>query len=108
MTPLGRKTLLAALPLLLVAVNLAVPGPADGSGAIFNGYNLSAVVSATVLIVAVALERPRPLLPWLLIAAAVLCWVTGDVVYDLVGGDPIVSLADAFYVPAYIALIVAC
>ena len=37
-----------------------------------------------------------------------LLWVIGDVVYDWVGGDPIVSFADAFYVPAYIALIVAC
>src|SRR6478672_7470976 len=108
MTPLARKTMFAALPLLLVVANLTVPGLADGSGAVLNGYNLSAVVSATVLIAAVAVGRPKPLLPWLLIAGAVLSWVIGDVVYSWVGGDPIVSLADAFYVPAYIALIVAC
>ena len=99
MTPLARKTMFAALPVVLVVAYVTVPGLADGGGAILNAYNLSAGVSATVLIVAVALGRPRPLLPWLLIAAAVLLWVIGDVVYDWVGGDPIVSFADAFYVP---------
>ena len=108
MTPLARKTVFAALPVVLVVAYVTVPGLADGGGAILNAYNLCAVVSASVLIVAVALGRPRPLLPWLLIAGAVLLWVIGDVVYDWVGGDPIVSFADAFYVPAYIALIVAC
>ena len=58
MTPLARKTMFAALPVVLVVAYVTVPGLADGGGAILNAYNLCAVVSATVLIGAVAVAAP--------------------------------------------------
>ena len=108
MTPTVRRAVIAAIPIALVAAYAAIPSFAVSGGPIFNAYNLSAIVSATILLGAVLVGRPRPLWPWLLIAAAVVSWVVGDAVYIWVGGEPIVSLADAFYIPAYLALIVAC
>ena len=103
-----RRTAIAALPLALVVAYVVVPGFADSGGPLLNAYNLSAVVSATVLIGAVVVGRPRPMWPWLLMASAVLSLLVGDAVYFFIGGEPILSLADAFYVLAYVALIVAC
>ena len=108
MTPTVRRAMIAAILLALVVAYAAVPGFAAIGGPVLNSYNLSAVVSAVILIAAVVVRRPQPMWPWLLIAAAVLSWVVGDAVYILHGGSPIISFADAFYIPAYFALIVAC
>ena len=82
MTPMARRAVIGAIPLGLVVAYVAVPGFAESGGSTFNAYNLCAVVSATILIGAVAVGRPRPMWPWLLIAGAVLAWVVGDAVYS--------------------------
>jgi diguanylate cyclase (GGDEF)-like protein/PAS domain S-box-containing protein len=106
--PTARSLLIGAVLAALIAAYVAIPRIADAGTPVLNAYNLYAVASAAVLIAAVAVQQPRPMWPWLLFAGAILSWVLGDAVYIWIGGAPVVSFADAFYIPAYIALIVAC
>jgi diguanylate cyclase (GGDEF)-like protein len=90
----------AVVGVALAAVQLVVGG-AVGDVV----YLVGAAVSLTALVVAV-LRRivPRPL-PWVLAAAALACWVAGDVLwtwFDHVAGiEPFPSVADWLYLLGY-------
>jgi PAS domain S-box-containing protein len=109
MTVRARRVLLAlaAAPIAVVLAYAAVPPFRDMGGRIFNAYNLSALLSAVVLVIAVFVRRPRPVWPWLLIVAAEILWVAGDAVYIWIGDVPVLSFADALYIPGYLGLILA-
>ncbi len=67
-------------------------------------YELLGIGAGVAVLVGVRLNRPRHVLPWLLLAAAQLAWVAGDVLWGyltLVGADPFPSVADVFYLARY-------
>jgi diguanylate cyclase (GGDEF)-like protein/PAS domain S-box-containing protein len=62
--------------------------------------------ASVAIVVGTFRNRSARKLPWLLVAAAVATFVTGDVVYDVLGdvlhrADPFPSVADAFYLVTY-------
>lgn len=68
-------------------------------------YLLAAALALVAVVVAIVRRSmPRPL-PWVLAAAALACWVAGDVLwtwFDLVvGTDPFPSVADVLYLAGY-------
>jgi diguanylate cyclase (GGDEF)-like protein/PAS domain S-box-containing protein len=97
-----------AAPALLVALTyMVVPAVSEWGSDNLNAYNASAVLSALTLGVAVIVRRPRPVTPWLLVGAALLLWVIGDVVYSLLGTTTSGGPADLAYLAAYACLVVA-
>jgi diguanylate cyclase (GGDEF)-like protein/PAS domain S-box-containing protein len=87
---------------ILVIANFALPAlhPVLWSAI---GYG-----SAAAVLLGVHLHRPRRRAPWLLLAAAVACFVTGDLAADVLTrvlhrpGFP--SVADAFYLTVYVLI----
>ena len=68
---------------------------------VYVGFPLAAVV---MTVVGVRRYRPAPRAPWLLFAAGILLWGSGDAlwaVFDILGVDPFPSAADAFYLLGY-------
>lgn len=73
-------------------------------------YHLVGLACIGAIVVGVRLYRPRSPGPWVLIGVGVGCWTLGDVAfatYDVVGETPFPSWADALYLAAYPALLVA-
>ncbi|MDQ1425866.1 MAG: hypothetical protein QOD72_3364, partial [Acidimicrobiaceae bacterium] len=65
--------------------------------------------ASAAILVGVWKNRPAQRWPWLLVAAAMATFVTGDVAYDLLTDvwhfqDPFPSVADAFYLMTYVLL----
>ncbi len=69
---------------------------------LYDGLSLAAGLA---VLVGVRLHRPRPRLPWLLLAAGQLCWFAGDAAWDVLSRwfhlQPFPSLADGFYLAGY-------
>jgi diguanylate cyclase (GGDEF)-like protein/PAS domain S-box-containing protein len=64
------------------------------------------LASVAAVAVGVALHRPRPAAPWLLLGSALLVEAVGDLVYQALGGSvggtgPFPSAADAIYLAVY-------
>ena len=83
-----------------------------GPGAMHSGpvYNALGVSAAVAVLTGIAINRPRPRLPWLLFAGGQALFVCGDVIgYNwtrFFGGDlPYPSLADALYLLVYPCLV---
>jgi diguanylate cyclase (GGDEF)-like protein/PAS domain S-box-containing protein len=93
-----RGYLVACVP--LVVATFALPGY---HLVLWGMLGLSA--SAAVAVGAV-MNRPQPRHPWLLVAAALATFVTGDIAYDVLTSilhesNPFPSIADAFYLVTY-------
>ncbi|QBI20876.1 EAL domain-containing protein [Egibacter rhizosphaerae] len=100
------RVLAHAVLIALVAAYAVVPGwPWLGGGTILNPYYLTVAVSMFVLVVAVARQRPEPRWPWGLLVAVTAAWALGDIRYDTLTTEPALSLADALYVPGYLAIV---
>lgn len=70
-------------------------------------YDVIGASAVVVILFGVWLHRPRPALPWLLIAAGQASFVAGDLVwnyYEFIGEDPFPSFADALYLAGYPAI----
>lgn len=100
------RKILVLLPFAGVLAYAAVPfvGIHDDGVVIFN---IAATTAAVVYFATIALYRPEPRLPWLLIGVAMAAWVAGDLAFSAIGGDPTVSYADLLYGLGYLSLIVA-
>ncbi|WP_426503674.1 EAL domain-containing protein [Dactylosporangium sp. McL0621] len=86
---------------VLVIVNFALPNlhPVLWSAI---GY-----ASVAAVLLGVHLHRPRKRAPWLLLAGAVACFITGDLIADLLTrlhAKAFPSLADAFYLTVYVLI----
>ncbi|WP_433043896.1 EAL domain-containing protein [Dactylosporangium sp. CS-033363] len=86
---------------VLVIANFALPGlhPVLWSAI---GYG-----SAGAMLLGVHLHKPRRRAPWLLLAGAVACFITGDLIADVltrVHAKAFPSLADAFYLTVYVLI----
>src|SRR5664279_3837755 len=73
------------------------------------GYVVIGMSSVIAIVVGVRLNRPAQPAPWLLLAAADLCFVLGDAVissYDVLGRElPFPSVGDALYLAGYPLLV---
>jgi signal transduction histidine kinase len=87
---------------------LYLVGPSSfGGGPVFNGIGLSAVVA---IVAGVRMHRPTKRLSWLLFALGQLLFVSGDVLaynYPRLFGHelPFPSIADAFYIAVFPAIV---
>ena len=101
----GVLTVYAVWMLLLVGLVFAVP-----SQHIFFWTPIG-LTSACIIVYGTVRNRPRRRAPWLLLAAAVLCLVAGDLSDDLLvrvfhEANPFPSVADAFYLTMYVLIAV--
>ena len=90
-----------------LSVGYLLGPPTLNQGPVFNAIGGSAAVA---MLVGVRLHAIRPRLPWLLVALGQTLFVTGDVIaynYERFFGRPLPfpSIADAFYLAVYPALV---
>ena len=69
-------------------------------------WTVLGMTSVAAVVVGIVRYRPRPVLPWVLVAGALLLESIGDVVYQALGGNvggggPFPSAADAIYLGVY-------
>jgi diguanylate cyclase (GGDEF)-like protein len=80
--------------------------PPDSANIVYEAFGVSATLA---VLGGVALHRPDRAWRWLLLAAGLALWTTGDVVSALLAPDggnvPVPSWADACYVAGYVALL---
>jgi hypothetical protein len=75
-------------------------------------YNLVGASSVIAILVGVRRYRPKPALPWYVLALGLALFVTADVIYYNVYGNvlgmhaPFPSVADVFYVSSYVVVAV--
>lgn len=93
------RTLFGAWIAALTTAYYVVPG-----GQVY-AWALIGFSGAAVVLLGVRLNRPARRLPWYLIAAALVCFTTGDTVYNLIialGREPAFpGVADVFYLLVY-------
>ncbi len=82
----------------LVALYFAFPAGGTVQTVLYEVFG-AATVAATLW--AVRRYRPARTLPWLLFAAGNLCFVIGDVIFDIEKNAVAPSAADVFYLPGY-------
>jgi hypothetical protein len=76
------------------------------------GSNLGSRVWLVYLLVGVRRYRPKPVLPWYVVAFGLMLFVTADVIYYNVYGNvlgmqaPFPSVADIFYTSSYLVVAV--
>ena len=92
---------------LAVALHRALPTGSLEQNLLYDAIGLTAVVA---ILYGVHRHRPPRALPWLLIAASQLLFVTGDALWtvlELMGESPFPSIADVAYLLGYPVLVVA-
>ncbi len=76
-------------------------------------YDVFGVACVVAMVVGIRRSRSARLTPWILCAVGLALFVAGDAVWNVYGDilhrdAPVASLADALYLPAYVALAVGC
>jgi diguanylate cyclase (GGDEF)-like protein len=92
---------------LAVAVHRALPTGSIQQNLVYDGIGLAAVAA---ILLGVHRHRPARALPWLLIAASQLLFVTGDALWtvlELMGESPFPSIADVAYLLGYPVMVIA-
>jgi signal transduction histidine kinase len=92
-----RTELWLAAGFLATAVYFAVPGGNAQSVV----YDVIGVASACAIVVAVAVNRPSRVLPWLLFALGNLFFAVADIIFNILVNPPVPSVADVFYLVGY-------
>lgn len=99
-----KFAVLACAGVALVAGYAFVPGWHDVGTHWVNAYSVPAAVAWIILVTVWLRRRPEPAMAWLGIVVAMSVMVLGDIIYDAIGGDPAVSIADAVYIVGYVIL----
>jgi signal transduction histidine kinase len=86
-----------------VGVYYALPRDSAGQGLLYDGIGLSA---ALAIVAGTLLHRPARRLPWYLLAAGLLAFSVGDMIFNLYANvwhrdPPLPSAADVFYLSGY-------
>jgi diguanylate cyclase (GGDEF)-like protein/PAS domain S-box-containing protein len=100
-----RMSWFFVVPAAMTAVHLVAPSVAGAGTWLFNLYNLT--IAVALVMMGVGLRRSQRSLPWTLAFWALVLWFLGDLVYQLIGGEPIASAADVLYVGGYGLLVAA-
>jgi len=102
-----RFAVLAALLAVLIVGHAAIPAFSDIGTDWVTVYAVTCAISWLVLVGIWLRHRPEPHRAWLAIIATVSLWLVGGLIYDIIGTDPVQSIADVFYVVGHVTLIVA-
>jgi signal transduction histidine kinase len=86
-----------------VGVYYALPRDSAGQGFLYDGIGLSA---ALAIVAGTLLHRPARRLPWYLLAAGLLAFSVGDMIFNIYANvwhrdPPVPSAADVFYLSGY-------
>lgn len=100
-----RLWVLVVVPAALIVVHTSVPAAFEAGGTVVNLYYAVGVLCGVLAVAGLIARRPTPTWPWLAVATTIGLWLIADLTYDLIGGDPTASAADAFYLAGYLSLV---